>query len=285
MDLRAAINPRLTRPVRSELEAARRDVLTGIANSDAGRQLLKQLLGPDIYSPIGKPSVVARIYRGSDGLYLGDASGLYGEIIGNARWVKISTAGSRFLTSAAFLTGHLILVEMANKLDRVQATLDALKAGQDDDRLQGLRAAIVGVENALETSSIENRNGLIKATIPMLQDTVYKMIGQLRKEITAVPLPGTNWNPLKNQSEDVRTKLNQCADTFAFCLQGILILSQAYFTLGERETGYSSALRLIGELQDAGIGSAEHKARHLLPRDTEDRPDGRGLSSIASFRS
>jgi hypothetical protein len=136
-----------------------------------------------------------------------------------------------------------------------------------------LRAAIAGVENALETSSVENRNGLIRATIPMLQDTVYKMIGQLRREITAIPLPGTNWNPLKNQSEDVRTKLNKCAVTFAFCLQGISVLSQAYFTLDERETGDNSALRLIGELQDAGIGSAEHKARHLSPRDTEDRPE------------
>jgi len=75
VDLRAAINPRLTGPVRNELETARRELLSGIANPEAGRQILKQLVQPDAFSPVGKPSVVARMYRGPDGLYLGHARG------------------------------------------------------------------------------------------------------------------------------------------------------------------------------------------------------------------
>jgi hypothetical protein len=50
VDLRATNNPRLTGPVRNELEAARRDVLSGIANTETGRQILKQFVQPDVPS-------------------------------------------------------------------------------------------------------------------------------------------------------------------------------------------------------------------------------------------
>src|SRR5438552_1644000 len=78
VNLRATITPRLTGPVRNELEAARRDVLSGIAKTETGRQILKQLVQPDAFSPAGKPSIVARMYRGPDGLYLGHAKGVNG---------------------------------------------------------------------------------------------------------------------------------------------------------------------------------------------------------------
>ena len=202
MDLRATINPRLTGPVRNELEAARRDVLSGIASEEAGRQILKQLVQPDIFSPVGKESVIARMYRGPDGLYLGHARGVNGEIIGNARWVKISSVGARLLTSAGMLTGHLMLVEMSNKLDGVQVTVDAIRAGQEDDRVQKLRAAIHGVENALETSIAENRRALMIATIPQLQEAVHQNIATLKREIAEIPLPETyRINPFRGNMQ------------------------------------------------------------------------------------
>jgi hypothetical protein len=273
VDLRTSANPRLTATVRGELDAARRDALRGIASTDTGRQLLRQLIGPDTYTPVGTPNVVARLYRGSDGLYLGHAKGINGEIVGNARWLKMSTVSARLLTSAAALTGHLMLIEMSNKLDRVQAVVDAIKAGQDDDRVQRLRAAIAVVEDALESDIAENRHALMTATIPQLRAAVQQMIAQLKREVADVPLPGTNWNPFVNQAEQARAQLNRAAKTFDLCIKGISILSQAYFALGHRQTGRNSALRLLKELQDTGTADVEYKARRLLPKDESDRPE------------
>jgi hypothetical protein len=109
MQLPASIAPRLISPIRQDLEAARQDVLTGIANTDAGRQILAELVKSDIFTPVGRPTALARMYRGPDGLYLGHAKGIDGKIVGNARWVKISSVGSRLLTSAGMITGHLML--------------------------------------------------------------------------------------------------------------------------------------------------------------------------------
>ena len=63
------------------------------------------------------------------------------------------------------------------------------------------------------------------------------------------------------------------ADSYTACLKGISILSQAYFSLGEREIGCKSALRLLAELHDTGTTNAEHKARLLAPKDAADRPE------------
>src|ERR1700745_1450778 len=76
--------------------------------------------GGEDNAPVGRATVLARMYRGPDGLFLGHARGIDGKIVGNTRWVKISSVGSRLLTSAGMITGHLMLVEISNKLDRVQ---------------------------------------------------------------------------------------------------------------------------------------------------------------------
>jgi hypothetical protein len=55
------------------------------------------------------------------------------------------------------ITGHLMLVEISNKLDRVQKDVGAIREALDDDRMQSLRAAIEGVNTALEARSPENK--------------------------------------------------------------------------------------------------------------------------------
>jgi hypothetical protein len=82
------------------------------------------------------------MYHGPDGL--SHAQGADGKIIGNARWVKNSSVGSRLLTSAGMITGRLMLAEISNKLDRVQKDVGAIREALDDDRTQSLRAAIEG---------------------------------------------------------------------------------------------------------------------------------------------
>ena len=274
MDLRVTTSSRLIGPVRADLEAARQDVVRGIANTEAGRQILQQLVQRDVFSPVGKASIVARMYRGPDGLYLGHARAANGEIVANARWVKISTVGSRLLTSAGLLTGHLMLIEMSNKLDRVQAGVDAIKAGLEDDRIQSLQAAIEGVENALGTSISKNRHALMVATIPTLQEAVRRMIAALKREIADIPAPDAwKFNPFKDYQAEVRARLSKAERTFVACLQGISVLSQAYFALDERETGCRSAQRLLHELKDTGISDAEYRTRLLIPTNFEDRPE------------
>ena len=275
MHLPATIDPRLVSPVRKDLEAARQDVLKGIASSDAGRQVLAELVRPDTFASVSKPAILARMYRGPDGLYLGRAKGVDGKIVGNVRWVKISNIGSRLLTSAGMITGHLMLVEISNKLDRVQKNIEAIREALDDDRMQSLRAAIEGVNGALEARSPENKNALMTAFIPELQRAIHQSIAALRREIAEVPSPKKSKaiRLISNREPLMRSNLMKAERTFRACLEGILTLSQAYFTIDEREIGCRAAIRLFSELQRAGIDEAEFKARLITPSDREDRPE------------
>jgi len=275
MQLPASIDPRLISPVRKDLEAARQDVLNGIANTDAGRQVLTELVKSDTFAPLGKPTVLVRMYRGPDGLYLGHAKGIDGKIVGNARWVKISSVGSRLLTSAGMITGHLMLVEISSKLDRVQKDVGAIREALDDDRMGSLRAAIEGVHNALEARSPENKHALMTATIPDLQKATHQTIAALKREIADVPSP-KEWKVSRvfsDREPEMRSKLARSEKTFRACLEAISTLSQAYFSINERDIGCRAAIRLIGELQRAGISDAEFKARLIVPSNLEDRPE------------
>jgi hypothetical protein len=275
VDLPARIDSRLIGPVRNELEAARQDALRGIANTEAGRQILKALVQSDTFAPVGKPGIVARMYRTPDGLYLGHAKGMDGKIVGNASWIKISTLGSRLLTSAGMLTGHLMLVEISNKLDRVQVTLDAIFEALEDDRMQSLRAHIEGVKSALEANIASNRHALMVSTIPQLQESIHKMIAALKREIEEVPSPN-EWkitDVIMDRQPEMRLKLSKAEKTFRACLEGISVLSQSYFALDEREIGCRSTRRLLRELQHAGTSDAEFKSRCLTPKNADDRPE------------
>jgi hypothetical protein len=250
-------------------------VLSGIANTDAGRQVLAELAKSDTFAAAGKPTVLARMYRGPDGLYLGHAQGVDGKIVGNVRWVKISSIGSRLLTSAGMISGHLMLVEISNKLDRVQKDVGAIRDALYDDRMQSLRAAIEGVNNALEARSPQNKHALMIVTIPDLQKAVHQTIAALKREIADIPLP-KEWSISRifsDREPDMRSKLAKSEKTFRACLEGISTLSQAYFSIDERDIGCRAAIRLIAELERAGISDAEFKARLITPRNLEDRPE------------
>jgi len=270
MHLPATIDARLIGTVRKDLEAARQDTLRNIASTEAGREILAELIKSDTFAPVAKPIVLARMYRGPDGLYLGHAKGVDGKIAGNARWLKVSTVGSRLLTSAAMITGHLMLIEISNKLDRVQKDIDAIRDALYDDRMGSLRAAIAGVNDALEASTPENRKALVMARIPLLDQAIYQTIAALKREIAEIRQK--KWNVFDREPE-IRSKLTKAEKTFRACLEGISHLSQAYFAIDERRIGCNAAVRRITELQEAGISDAEFKARLLKPKDLKDRPE------------
>jgi hypothetical protein len=270
-----AANRRLIGPVRKDLEDARREILAGIVGTDAGRRVFVELLKSDTFTPVAKPTVLARMFRGPDGLYLGHAKAVDGKITGNARWLKVSTVGSRLLTSAGMITGHLMLVEISAKIDGVQRDIGAIRAALDDDRMQGLRAAMEGVNNALEAQSPENKYALMTATIPDLQKAIHQVIAALKREIDGVPQQ-KEWKLsriLVDRQPEMRSKLAVAERTLRASLEGISTLSQAYFSIGERRVGCQAATRLIAELQRADLAEAEFKARLLTPETPEDRPE------------
>jgi hypothetical protein len=275
MYLPITIPARLIDPVRRELDVAREEVLRGIASAYTGRQILGDCIKPDAFTPVGPPNVVARMYKGPDGLYLGHAKGLDGRIAGNVQWLKISNLGSRLLASAGMLSGHLMLVEISAKIDRVQKDVVAIRRALDDDRMEGLRAAIQGVEDALEAYSPENKHAFLIATIPFLQKAIYQEIATLKREIAEVPSP-KEWpisRVINNREPEMRLRLERAENTFRACLEGVSILSQAYFAIDERELGCKSAIHLLTRLEAAGINEAEHRARLLMPRESQDRPE------------
>jgi hypothetical protein len=113
------------------------------------------------------------------------------------------------------------------------------------------------------------------ATIPQLQDAIHKMIAALKREIGEVPSPN-EWKVtdlIRDRQPEMRLKLSKAEKSFRACLEGISVLSQAYFALDEREIGCRSARRLLRELQDAGTSDAEFKARLLTPKNADDRPE------------
>ena len=162
-----------------------------------------------------------------------------------------------------------------DKLDRVQKNIEAIREALGDDRMQSLRAAIEGVNGALEARSPENKNALMTAFIPELQRAIHQSIAALRREIAEVPIPKKSKaiRLISNREPLMRSNLMKAERTFRACLEGILTLSQAYFTIDEREIGCRAAIRLFSELQRAGIDEAEFKARLITPSDREDRPE------------
>jgi hypothetical protein len=83
-NLPAQLNDRLLAPIRRDLEETRDETIRAIACIDTGRQMLVELLKPDLYAPKGNKGILLKLYRGPDGLFLGHAHGANGKIVGHA---------------------------------------------------------------------------------------------------------------------------------------------------------------------------------------------------------
>jgi len=183
----AEFDKRILSPIGHELGTTRDEIVKALSMAEGGREVLAELMKPDLYAAKGRKDVLMRLYRGPDGLFLGHAHGADGRIIGQARWLKVGDAGSRLLASAGVLTGQLMLLELSQKLDRIQGSVDKIREALDDDRMQELRGAMNAVKDALETRSNDNRKQLLNAAIPNLSSAISKMIAALRREIAEIP--------------------------------------------------------------------------------------------------
>jgi hypothetical protein len=276
-ELPSELSKSLIPGVRQDLEDVRSDVVRGLASSGALKDIVNELSKPDAYRAIGPKDVVTNLYRGPDGWYLGHARGPNGRIIGHARWSKISGTGSRLLTSAGMLTGQLMLVEMSQKLDKLQGSVDAVRAALDDDRAEKLRAAIHGAQSALEAAQDGNRRALVLATIPPLREAVFQMIATLKREIEEVPEP-SDWKIGGvgvgfDREPDMRQKLSKAQRTAHGCLAGSFALGQAYVAVGELKLADRVVLDCLHQLQQAALDKAELRGRLIRPTEVDDRPE------------
>lgn len=191
----------------------------GIKVGLTGRQILTELLKPDLYTPKGNEGILLKLYRGPDGLFLGHAHGANGKIVGHARWLKVTGTSSRLLSSAGMLTGQLMLVEMSQKLDRIQGSIDAIRKALDDDRMQKLRAAIGGAKDAVEAKGVHNRYLLLTSTIPHLSEAILQTIAALKREIAEIPLP-PDWQITRviiDRESQMRESIAKAEKTFHAC--------------------------------------------------------------------
>jgi hypothetical protein len=269
------LNDRMIPAIRQDVETARGEILSTIAETETGRKILTELMKPDSYVPTGEPGIVMRLYRGPDGLYLGHAHGADGKILGHARWIKVSGTASRLLTSAGMLTGQLMLVEISQKLQRIQGSIDKIGDALKQDRMQKFRSAIEGTMDAIEAKRDENRQLLLTSTIPHLSEAVLQVIATLKREISEIPVP-KDWHVMRavvRRERHMRKSIAEAEQTFRACLEGISLLGQAYIAIGEPALGYRSVIRCLKELQQAGLETVEFRARLIEPTHVDDRPE------------
>jgi len=168
-------------------ERGREDIIYGLkATGDLAKQIDAWRVG-DRYGASGPREVVLHLKPNADGSVMGWAQGSDGKFIGQARWTKATTWGSRVVSSTAVLAGHVMLVEISRKLDRVEEKVDRISQALADDRRQALKAAVDSVAAALECQPKTARDLLIATATP-LRTAIRREIQALVRSLETTPM-------------------------------------------------------------------------------------------------
>jgi hypothetical protein len=266
----------------------RRELVRGLkATKDLANEISAWRTG-DLYSASGKPEVILNLKPAGDGSVMGWAQDSDGRFIGQARWTKATTWGSRVVSSTAVLAGHIMLVEISQKLDRIEAKIDRVQQALNDDRRQALKAAIDQVETALACDPKTGRDLLIATSTP-LRIATGQEIQALSRLIEEIPNPSSYhmirvvWDVAANTRRDLKI----AEESLLAILQGIRALSRLYLALGEEEIAWTVTRDLLDQLSTAGLEDARWKARRLLPANREDQPEAfwtRAMALLAEGR-
>lgn len=255
-------------------ERSRGDIIHGLrATGDLAKQIDAWRVG-DLYGASGPREIVLHLKPNADGSVMGWAQGSDGRFIGQARWTKATTWGSRVVSSTAVLAGHVMLVEISQKLDRVEEKVDRISQALADDRRQALKAAVDSVVAALECGPKTARDLLIATATP-LRTAIRQEIQALARLIETTPMPprshaeGFIWD----KGPNTRKALAEAEDSFLAALQGIRALVHLYLGLGEDRTAWTSAHELLVQISEANVRDAWWKGRNLRPLNREDQPE------------
>jgi hypothetical protein len=261
---------------------SRRDIIHGLrATEDLAKQIDAWRVG-HLYVASGPREVVLNLKPNADGSVMGWAQGSDGRFIGQARWTTATTWGSRVVSSTAVLAGHVMLVEISQKLDRIEGKVDRISQALSDDRRQALKAAIDSVTAALECEPKTARDLLIAAATP-LRTAVRQEIQALARLIEETPVPPRSYAEgfIWDKGPNTRRALAVAEESFLAALQGIRVLAHLYIGLGEDRTAWTSAHELLVQLLEADLLGAWWKGRNLRPQNHDDQPEAFWTRAIA----
>jgi hypothetical protein len=177
-----------------------------------------------------------------------------------------------------------MLVEISQKLDRVEEKVDRISQALADDRRQALKAAVDSVVAALECGPKTARDLLIATATP-LRTAIRQEIQALARLIETTPMPprshaeGFIWD----KGPNTRKALAEAEDSFLAALQGIRALVHLYLGLGEDRTAWTSAHELLVQISEANVRDAWWKGRNLRPLNREDQPEAFWTRAIAAI--
>jgi hypothetical protein len=263
---------------------SRKDIIHGLrATGDLAKQIDAWRVG-DLYGASGPREVVLNLKPNADGSVMGWAQGSDGRFIGQARWTTATTWGSRVVSSTAVLAGHVMLVEISQKLDRIKGKVDRISQALADDRRQALKAAIDSVTAALECEPKTARDLLIAAATP-LRAAVRQEIQALERLIEEMPVPprshaeGFIWD----KGPTTRRALAEAEESFLAALQRVRSLAHLYVSLGEDRAAWTSAHELLVQLLEADLRGAWWKGRNLRPQSRDVQPEAFWTRAIAAI--
>ena len=268
------LGSRIPSPLSTRAERKRGEIVHGLKATGEFREQVRLWLSGNLYQASGNPDVILNLRHNADGSLMGWAQGSDGRFIGQARWIKTTTWGSRLISSSAILAGHIMLVEISQKLDRIEAKVDRLLQALDDDRRQALKAAINSVGTAL-TCEPQTARDLLAAAATPLRIAIGQEVQSLSRSIHRAPMPPRSYTKgaVWDTGPETRRDLLVAEASFLAALQGIRSLMRLYIGLGEDRTAWRSAHALLLQLSDAGLSEAWWKARNVRPVDPQDQPE------------
>jgi len=266
----------------------RADLLHGLKATDDFAKLIFVWAKGDLYQASGRPEITLNLKTNPDGSVMGWAQGSDGKFIGQARWTTATTWGSRVVSSVSVLAGHAMLVEINQKLDRIEARINRVKQSLDDDRRQRLRASIDSVYAAFACEP-ETARDLLVSSANDLRTAILQEIQALSRQIEQTPTPSRRHTvrAVWDSSPETRERLFVAESSMLACCAGVRALIQLYLGLGEEKAAWRTAHELLVQLSEVGLKDAWWKARHLLPSDFNDAPEvfwDRAIANLAEAR-
>ena len=167
-----------------------------------------------------------------------------------------------------------MLVEISQKLDRIETKVDRIEHSLDDDRRQELEGAIDSANTALACAP-EVGHSLLVAAATLLRIPIGKEIQALGRTIEQAPMP-SRWHmvrAVRDISDQTQRELLAAKKTLMSVLQGIGALTRLYLVLSQDRAAWSTMYTLLTQLSEAGLDNAWWKARRLVPNKPEEAPE------------
>ena len=255
-------------------DANRIDLLTLLRSSPDMARIVESWSKGDTFVPTGPKSIIMNLSRNSDGTLNGFAREANGRFIGQAKWERVGGIGKRLATTAIALVGHVMLVEISVKLDRVESKVNRIDQALRDDRREGLLGAVNAVEHALQCEREVAEKLLAGAATPLTQH-IRMEAKSLQRDIQAIEEP-PEWHITKffnDPSDAIKDDLFKCEDSLISVLEGIRSLGQLYVGLGQSGTAWKVIHDMLRGISRKDLIRAELIGRKLAPTDEHPWPD------------